>query len=82
MDFPKFPRNLGLPASRDGVHVIIEVELPQKKVKSVLQRKEKIHKTSKPVLQEAGSWVKELGILVTIHCGQVGGERHIAYYFY
>lgn len=46
------------PDSRDGMHVIIHLELSPKKVKSVLQRKKKILE----VLQEAGSWVKELGI--------------------
>lgn len=42
------------PDSRNGMHVIIHLELSPKKVKSVLQRKKKIHE----VLQEAESWVK------------------------
>lgn len=41
------------PDLRDGMHVIIHLVLSPKKVKSVLQRKKKIHE----VLQEAESWI-------------------------
>ena len=43
------------------------------------REREKIHEACKRVLQEAGSWVKELGILVTIHVVKLEKARCLVF---